>query len=425
MTNLKQDKKRSPIGRLLIGFSGVLALLTLGGIGIYWKTLHSAAAPVPVRFIEAQQDTLEITLNEGGIVKLGNQQTLKSPSEGAVEEVFVRPSDRVTAGQVLMTLRNPTRQTALATQQVKIQQQQSLIARNRQRVGEAKAQLEADREELENLEQLAADGAIAASEVSRQADAVRQAQIAVRDAESEATSTQLTLQELQLERQRIEQELNDTLIKAPISGIVLDVPVKAGDGVEIRTDLLTLGDSTQEIIELELSTLNAEGVQLNQQARISIIGPDPQIYQGRVVALYPQAIVSNNANGGGNNSGNTGQPRVPTLIRLDQPTQSLIPGSQVNVEIILEQRQNVVVLDVEGLQNQSSRWFVWQVDDTGEVYRQPVETGLEALTQVEVVEGLSPGDRIVVPPPDMTLKEGDAVILDEQPPTEVLPTPPA
>lgn len=413
MVNLKHDKKRSPIGRMLIGFSGVLALITLAGIGVYWKTLHSSAAAVPVQFIEAERDNLEITLNEGGIVKLGNQQTLKSPSEGAVEEVFVQPGDRVTAGQVLMTLRNPTRQTALAMQQIKIQQQQSLIVRNRQRIEEAKTQLEADTEELENLEQLVVDGAIASSEVSAQADAVRQAQIAVRDAEAEATSAQLTLQELQLERQRIEQELDDTLITAPISGRILDVPVKAGDGIEIRTDLVTLGDSTQEVIELELSTLNAEGVQLNQRARISIIGPDPQIYQGRVVALYPQAIVSNSSNSGNSGSGNAGQPRVPTLIRLDQPTQSLIPGSQVNVEIILEQRQDTVVLDVEALQNLSSDAFVWRVDETGEAYQQPVKTGLEALTQVEILAGLSPGDRVIVPPLDTPLEEGDPVILDE------------
>ncbi|MGB3493067.1 MAG: efflux RND transporter periplasmic adaptor subunit [Elainellaceae cyanobacterium] len=412
MTNPKHNKKKKPIGQMLIGFSGLLALIALTGVGIYWKTLHSSADPVLVRFIEAERDTLEITLNEGGIVKLGNQQTLKSPSEGAVEEVLVRPGDRVTAGQVLMTLRNPTRQTALAMQQVKIQQQQALIRRGRQRVEETKNQLAADVEELENLEQLAADGAIARSEVNTQADAVRQGRVAMRDAEAESTSAQLTLQELQLERQRIEGELDDTLITAPISGTILDVPVKAGDGVEIRTDLLTLGDSTQEVIELELSTLNAKGVQLNQQARISVIGPDPQIYQGRVVALYPQAIVSNDASGGGNGS-DAGQPRVPTLIRLDRPTQSLIPGSQVNVEIILEQRQNIIVIDVEALQNQPSQSFVWRVDDTGDAYQQPVKTGLEALTQVEIVDGLSAGDRIIVPPLDMPLEEGDAVILDE------------
>lgn len=418
MINPKLNPKRTPTGRFLIGVSSALALVTLVGVGAYWKTLHSSAAPVPVRFIEAERDTLEITLNEGGIVKLGNQQTLKSPSEGAVEEVLVRPGDRVTTGQVLMTLRNPTRQTALAMQQVKIQQQQASLERNRQRVEETQAQLEADRAELENLEQLAADGAIATSEANEQADAVRQAQVAVRDAEADATNARLVLRELQLELQRIERELDDTLITAPISGVILDVSVKAGDGVEIRTDLLTLGDSTQEVVELELSTLNAEKVQINQRARISVIGPAPQIYQGRVVALYPQAIVSGSSSDGTSGSGNGVQPRVPTIIRLDQPTQSLIPGSQVNVEIILEQRQNTVVLDVEALQNQASQAFVWRVDDDDEVYQQPVDIGLEALTQVEILDGLNPGDRVVVPPLDIPLEEGDSVILDVPPVSE-------
>lgn len=411
------------MGHALIVCSGAIALVTVAGVGLYWTTLRSPQSPVPVRSIEAARDTLEITLNEGGIVQFGNQQTLKSPSEGAVEDVRVQPGDRVTVGQVLMSLRNPVRQTALTTQQVKIQQQETQLQRNRQRVAEAQAQLAADKDELENFEQLASEGAIAASEVNSRADDVRQSQAAVRDARSDVVNAELALQELQLERQQIERELEDTLITSPLDGVVLDVPVRAGDGVELRTDLITVGDSTQEFVELKLSTLNAAEVRPHQEARVSIIGPDPEIYLGRVIALYPQAIVSE---GSSTNSNEGGLPRVPTLVRLNQPSQILIPGSQVNVEIILQQRQDVVVLDVEAIQNRQSSPFVWRVDSAGKAYQHPVSFGLEALTQIEIVEGLKPGDRVIVPPLDRSLEEGDPVVIDnalplDQPPDDTVP----
>jgi len=184
---------------------------------------------------------------------------------------------------------------------------------------------------------------------------------------------------------------------------VLGVEVKDGDGVDRRTQLLTLGNPAQEVVKLKLSTLNAAQVRINQLARVSVIGPDSTVFTGRVRALYPQAIASDDSSGG---SSASGQVTVPTTVLLDRPTQTLIPGSQVNVEIVLQQRQNVVVLDVETIQQDGSKPFVWVVDEANTVRQQPVTLGLEGLTQVEVTTGLQVGDRIAVPTPDLALTPG-------------------
>ncbi|MEB3210100.1 MAG: efflux RND transporter periplasmic adaptor subunit [Leptolyngbyaceae bacterium] len=413
MFNIKSSKSQFKTGiRFLIG-SGAIALFAVGGAAWIWQNFFVSADAISVRVIEVERHTIEITINESGVVEFANQQTLTAPAEGAVEDIFVRPGDRVTAGQTLMTLRNPQRETALALQQVKIQQQEAVLERNRNRVLEAEEQRDAEQEELENLRELFEQGAIAQSEFQAQEDIVRQSISAVRDAELEVATAEADLATLRLEQQRIQQELKDTIISAPIDGIVLGVAVNAGDGIEIRTELLTIGDASQEWVELELSTLNASNVSVGQPVRVSVIGPDSQAYMGTVAGLYPQAISSGQDNSTPGSS-NTGQPRVPTLIKLDTPSNTLIPGGIVNAEIILEQRPNVVSLNIEAIQQLESDPFVWMLDRQQQAQRRFIDIGLEGLTRVEILSGLEVGDEVILPPIDQPLREGDPLQIESE-----------
>lgn len=383
--------------------SGILALASLGGWALYGVMLNRVPEAIAVRLQTVERGTVETVINESGTMELGGQQTLVSPAEGAVERVLVQAGDRVTAGQVLITLRNPERQTALLDQQVQIRQQQVALAQNQAQIAEAQAQLITDQQRLQNLNQLAEAGAFSRDQAQAQETQVRTTQRTLRDAMAAVQTATLEIQKLQLQRQRTQQELQGTIITAPIDGLILGVDVNAGDGVDRRTALLTLGNPAQELVKLKLSTLNAAQVQLNQVARVSVIGPDSTVFTGRVRALYPRAIASDDSGG---SSQASGQVTVPTTVRLDRPTQTLIPGSQVNVEIVLQQRQNVVVLDVETIQQDGAKPFVWLVDEASTVRQQPVTLGLEGLTRVEVTAGLEVGDHIAVPTPDLTLMPG-------------------
>ncbi|MCZ0901363.1 efflux transporter periplasmic adaptor subunit, partial [Microcoleus sp. HI-ES] len=112
----------------------------------------------------------------------------------------------------------------------------------------------------------------------------------------------------------------------------------------------------------------------------------------------------------GNDGSNQGsQATVPATVRLDAPTRTLIPGSQVSVEIILQQRQKVVVLNTEAIVRSESKPFVWIRDSQGKAQKRSVTLGLEGLTQVEVTSGLRPGDSVVTPPSEPSLKPGTPI----------------
>ena len=86
----------------------------------------------------------------------------------------------------------------------------------------------------------------------------------------------------------------------------------------------------------------------------------------------------------------------------------------MNVEIINKQRQNVVVLPLEMLQNNGNEPFVWVKDKQNQAKKRLVTLGLEDLSSVEITSGLQAGDRVVLPSPDSTITPGTPIQTDSE-----------
>lgn len=384
------------------------------GLG-YFLAFNSTAEPVTVQTIAVETGTVENTIDESGTVELQGQRTIKSPTEGAVDRVLVQPGNKVKAGQVLVILRYPERQTALANQQLKILEAQATLVRNRQKILEAQEQLIADEKIRKKLDALAQEGAVAQQQVQELEDKLRQNEADIRNAQLEAQNATIQLQIEQLQRQSIQQKLQDTLVRSPLDGTVLGVSVKNGDGVELRTDLLTVGDPAQVKIKLLLSPLNAAQVRVNQVARVSAIAPNAKTFTGKIQSVYPQAVTpeesqKQSGRSGGSSNNQSNQPRVPATVKLDTPTRSLIPGSGVNVEIVLAQRRNVLVLNSEVIQRTEQRPFVWVKDSQNRAQKRYLKLGLEGLLTAEIAAGLNFGEKVILPPAEITLTPGTPVI---------------
>ncbi|NER84862.1 MAG: efflux RND transporter periplasmic adaptor subunit, partial [Leptolyngbya sp. SIO1D8] len=363
---------------------------------------------------------LEDPITEAGVVELGGQQTFKAPGDVTVQAVLVEERQRVSQGQVLLELRDRDLQQTLDDQlvqnrinQLTLQRNQEILAERQARLGDAEARLQDSAELLEQ-------GYISEDDFRRDRQAVEDAQSNLRDAEVELTKAELQVQQDQVKTENIRLQLEDNQITAPIDAIVLKVDVKPGDGVQREGRLLSLGDPNQETIRLQMTTLNASKVAVNMPVRVSLIGPNPDIFEGRIVRVSPQAVGDQN---------NADQSTVEAEARLNQPSGVLIPGSAVSVEILLQQRQNVLVVPVTALQRDAATPYVWvrTADNTAE--QQEVETGLETLEAVEILSGLQTGDEIIVSlPPDVILTPGQPLTtpeLEGAPEAEVAPPQPA
>lgn len=393
-------KYRDGIRWLLL--SGAIALLGIGGWLGYQQFLQPAPTSVAVSLIPVKRGTVEVTISESGTVTLGGQQTLTSPEDVTVDQVFVEDGDRVKAGAPLITLRNRVDQQRQKDQLIENQKAMLDLARKRELVQEQVAKLKNAEQRLKESQDLWQQGFIAETDVQLDRERVDTARSEVRNAEVEQRKAELEVQKGQVALRDIQQRLGDNRLNSPMAALILQVNVKPGDGAKRETELLTLGDPSSEMVSLQLSTLNAAKVRLNQVARVSMIGPNPKTFTGRVISLSPQASAAKSEN----SSSSQEQAKVDASVALDRPSNTLIPGSQVSVEIVLTQRRNVLTLPLEAVQQPEDTPFVWIKNPAGQAEKRPVKLGVQSLTTVEVTSGLQMGETVVLPPPTQPLTPG-------------------
>ena len=395
----KSPRNFSKVALVWIAWLAVLGGVSLGGLLLYNRMLTSISEPLPVRLIEVNKGTVEDIINESGIVELGEQQPLKAPVEGTVAKVLVGIGDRLNAGQQVVLLQDPQQQNSLSEYQLKLQETQLDVESSRQKVEKEKATLTVIQKKLQADQKLFERGFISQDELQNQKDRVTNAKATLADAEQAVRRVMLRLQLLQLQGQELEKQLQQNVVVAPGESKVLEVTVQRGDVVERGDLLLTIGNPKQELVKLELSILNARKVQLGLPARISAIGTSSQTFTGRVksLSLIAKRAVSQN------------QATVSAIVELDNPSGKLIPGSQVSVDIILEQYQNVVILPTQAVQRSEAGAFVWLQDEEGKAQKQPVTLGLEGITTIAIESGLNSGDRVILPLENFSLKPGMTV----------------
>lgn len=405
-------RKRYRFAAKWLVWSGLGMAIAVGGWWSYNYYFDSSVKPVPVEVRPVEKGTVEITVSESGKLELGEQQTLKSPKENAtVERVNVTQGDSIEAGEALIVLRD--RDTQEQEQEQKLEITKSLLTqeKNEKTVLEAQEKVKKEQALVRESAELFQKGYIAESELEEDREQLEAAKSELNDAKLESDSAKLDLQHGQAKLDSVRQKLNDRFVTSPIDGIVLDVGVRDGDGITTDTKLLTIGDPEREIVNLQLTTLNASKVKLNQAARVSVIGPNPQVYTGKVVSLSPQATTES-LNSDSDSGSSDGSAKVNATVLLNQPSKTIIPGSQVNVEIIAQQRQNVVTLPIEMVQKLGNEPFVWVKDEGGRAKKQPVTLGLEDLSSVEITSGLQPGEEVILPLPDSTLIPGTPLQTD-------------
>jgi HlyD family secretion protein len=389
-------------------WSGFLGIMVVAGWIVYEKYIDKPPQPVAVRVLPVKTSTVETTVTESGTVELGRQITLKSPKDVTVEEVKVREGDRVAAGQSLIILRDRVIVESYQDQIVANAKTQLDLDRAREKIAEAQKTLQARETRYRETQNLLNKGFISRTDAQVDLDNLNQARSALEDTLVEEQKAQLDVDNGTRKLAALEKQLKDRLVNSPINAIVLKINVRNGDGIKTEGNLITLGDPSQEIIKLQLTTLNALKVSINQVARVSIIGPDSQVFTGRVISLSPQASVASQNSSSSESTSNTGsggQAKVDAKVLLDKPSNTLIPGSLVSVEIITESQTKAIAVPPEAIQRNEATPFVWLKDANDRAKKQPVTVGLQGLQKVAVTSGLKPGDSLVIPTPGSSISE--------------------
>jgi len=332
-------------------------------------------------------------LSASGYVVARRLATVSSKVTGRITEVQFEEGMRVASEQVLARLDDSTVRAAyeVATRQ---------LAAARTAVREVEVRLAEAIRERDRLRELRKDNLVSVS--------------ALDAAEAEASALAARLDSARAEVGVAEgtvrvraQELDDLVIRAPYAGVVISKdaqpgemvsPISAGGGFT-RTGIATVVDMDSREIEVDVNEAYINRVAEGQRTEAVLDAyPDWRI-PCRVIAIVPTA--------------DRQKATVRVRIAIEKLDDRILPDMGVRVRFFEESSQSTpsVVARVPSgaVGTDGVGEHVWRVVD-GRVARQPVRLGREMDDLREVLEGVSPGDSVVLDPPS-GLEDGDRVVV--------------
>jgi HlyD family secretion protein len=195
-------------------------------------------------------------------------------------------------------------------------------------------------------------------------------------------------------------EKHQLVVRSPVDGVVLDLPVKNGQIPPPGTLLASIAVPNQLEIKADILIDDLAGIQTGQKATITAPVLGDKILTGEVKEIYPQAYEKTSALG-------VIQRRVPVIISLTD-TANLKPGYEVRVSIETFRKQNILVVPRQAVRTIAGGQQKVMVVVDNRVQHRFIETGITDGENVEVTSGLS-AEELVILDGSMELAEGTKV----------------
>jgi HlyD family secretion protein len=377
----RTGKSESPLSFLRIVFALVIAAVL--GTAAWWLTRPTAVAVHVVVAREVAHPGGERTvLNGSGYVTARREATISSKITGKVVEVLVEEGMKVKEGQVLARLDETNVRASLLLAQAQMASAKAALEETRVRLKEAQQELDRQTELTKNNVATKAD-----FDHAEAAAHAFQARL-----EQQAADVDVASSTVEIWRQ----QLDDTVIRAPFSGIATSKnaqpgemisPVSAGGGFT-RTGICTVVDMDSLEIEIDVNESYINRVEPGQAVDATLDAyPDWKI-PGHVIAIIPTA--------------DRDKSTVRVRVAFDKLDPRILPEMSVKVAFRGTAEAGpagvMVVIPKAAIQQRDGRDFVLVVHD-GRVERRAVSVAATTGGESEIGTGLAAGERVVVDGP--------------------------
>lgn len=209
--------------------------------------------------------------------------------------------------------------------------------------------------------------------------------VASDDAETpEFRKQTLYLKLLQEERNFLEQRLRNTRLLAPFSGTVFSLDISEGDIIERNKPIATMADLSELVAMAEFSTSDVRQLAVGTDCRVQVNGLGE--IAGKIIQLPDILETSEEKRDDKDNM---------VWIRLDTVPEGMKNGMLLTARVPVQRKENTLLLPSAALRTQNNRQFVIVEQPDGTQGEVNVETGLSTATEVEIVKGLSEGQKVV------------------------------
>ncbi len=310
---------------------------------------------LPQEILKVSPTELKQTMALSGALRAVDQSSVKARVAAEVREVLVREGESVTAGQILIRMDTS--------------EFQARVDQAKGNLNAMRAQLDIATKNRDNNRALLDKGFI-----SRAAFDNTASQFAAAQANVEAAHGALDI---------VQKSLNDSVVRAPISGLIAVRNVQPGEKVSIDYKLLDIVNLKKMEVEALVPTSDITQIKIGQTVLLHIEGLTEE-FTGHVTRINPAT--------------QAGSRSITIYIQVANPQDVLKVGMFVDAQLVLRTKANVIAIPQSAVHKESSGAYVYGIENnviTRKIVTlgQDGRNGEEAL--IEITAGLKAEDQIV------------------------------
>lgn len=400
--------------RKLLIFTGIIFTISFMVFNFYLKREE-------VKVYKVKRDTVKSVIEDTGRIELREKHLISTNQGGKIQKLNVEVGDRVEPGQLLgwLSQRNTLLKQKEAAQYAleAAKAQAEIVITEKPEYKLLKANLlqaqtsyEKAKRSYERGKVLYEMGAISKEEFYDLEDTYFYQEKNLAAVKSQVNSLELGSQEkdvlfqlanAQANLLMITEKLVDAELITNMEGTVTQIYFKENQVAPPGSVVLEIGDLTTK--ELKANILADKIMDAQPGLEVEIYGDlleKNEIIKGKITEIAPVAVLSHSLLG-------AEEFRVPVTVSIDRQDRRLIPGSEMDIRIVKEKKDDVITINKNSLFTLNGEDFVFIVNK-GRIHLQKVVTGLKGKDIIEVKEGLIEGDVVVSDPAD-ELKPGQRV----------------
>jgi HlyD family secretion protein len=392
--------RKKKIRRILYG-SAALLVITLITVGV--SRLRPAAPSVEratVWIDVVKRGPMLRQVRGSGTLVPEEIRWIPSTTQGRVERILLRPGANVKADTVILELTNPELQQSVKEAQLAFQSAQAAYQNRKTELERDLLNQQSDVASIEALykdaaltleanEQLFKDGLVSQIQLkqfqSRADELKNRLTIGKKRLEMQTAgiTSQVAPQEADVDQRRAAYELrlhqlDDLKVKAGMTGVLQEVPVERGAQVGPGANLARVADPTNLKAELRIAETQTKDIRIGQSAEVDTRNG---VVKGRVARIDPKST-----------GGTVG---VDVILEEALPPGAR-PDLSVDGTIQLERLDNVIYVGRPAFGQENSSVGLFKLNADGEAVRTTVKLGRSSVNQIEILEGLQPGDQVIL-----------------------------
>jgi HlyD family secretion protein len=426
---------------------GLVATGLLGTATTVYLIVQSKApsSDLTHQTVVVQSKDITVQIKANGTVQPLRKINLSPKEQGRIEQLYVDEGAKVKQGQLIARMDSQrfgqqVNQYKAALAKAQADLAEKLAGSRSEEIGEAKARVATAQanvaqsqarlnraiEELKRNQLLAQQGAISLNTLGDFSSKEREARANLAAQASQLREQRQTLEKLrngtrkeqiaasqaevaqaQAQLRSYQTQLEDTLIRAPFAGTITRKFAQEGDFVTPTTSASSSDGATSASIAELSSGLEVEAkipeasiarIQTGQQVEIRSDAYPNKTFQGSVRLVAPRAIQDSSSQGGQSSGGVTSF-RVRVALQTGQ--ELLKSGMNVNLNFISNKIHNALVVPLAAIVTQKDgQTGVWIPNENNKAQFRPVTAGSVSGNQIQIIKGVTKGERILLSPPE-------------------------